>query len=361
MVRTAAIVLAMLALPALGLKVKPFTGCKKALLQADPADSKTIEGDDCGNVNQIIGKWAKSKKVGQLNGKAQAAINSANSAASNNDDATARAEALGTKVGLKGEMPVGVKSAATVAKTASTAATDAASALKTTSDTFKGKFADFAKDITDADMVKLKKETTEAVVAAEDATKAADRVMAKAEEAKAAALKDTKGALALIGGLIADTAKLSTTAGEASQKSAHATKDVDGMIKKSQAADKLVDAKIKDAKEQAPVWEAYKADLKGREDAADASKKDVNDAIKALDTADGEMDTAAATLQGVADKAQSSQNAALNQGENIGAAEESVRKTETALAALKGKVMSMMKDMSRLADKIKETNKRLDA
>lgn len=361
MARTAALLLAVLALPAAGLKVAPFTGCKKALLQGDPADSKTIEGDDCGNVNQIVGKWAKSKKVGQLNGKAQAAINSANRAAKNTDDATARAEALGEKVGLKGAMPEGVKTAAAVAKTASTAATDAASSLKTTSDTFKGKFADFAKDISDADIIKIQKETEAAMVAAGDAAAAADRVMAKADEAKAAALKDTKGALALIGGLVDDATKLSTTVADVVQKSGFATKDVDAMAKKVTAAEGKLDKKIGDAKEQAPVWEAYKADLKGRSDAVDASRKDVDDAIKELKTADTAMKEAAKTLQGVADKAQSSQSAALNQGENIGNAEESIRATDTAFAALKGKVGSMMKDVSRLTDKLTETNKRLGA
>jgi len=312
-------------------------------------------------VQQIVGKWAKSKKVGQLNGAATAAVNNAKQASTNTDDAVKRANALGAKVGLKGEVPVAVASAAKVAGKASDAATAAATKLKTTSDTFSGKFGNFAKAITDDDMVKIAKETEEAMVAAEDASEAAERVLKKADGAKDAAMKNSKGALALINGLIADTTKLSTGAGEAGQRSGEAVKDVGALVKKSKAAATKLDGKIKKAKEQAPVWEAYKADLEGRQKAAEDSAKEVTDAVKALNTADGDMDKQTKTLQGVADKAQSSQNAALGQTKNIGDTEESIRKTEAALLALKGKVGSMIKDTGRLADKLAETDKRLGA
>jgi len=92
MARTAAILLTLLAAPSVALVAKPFTGCKKVSLlhRGDPADSKTIDGDDCGNVQQIVGKWAKSKKVGQLNGAATAAVNNAKQASTNTDDAVKR-------------------------------------------------------------------------------------------------------------------------------------------------------------------------------------------------------------------------------------------------------------------------------
>jgi hypothetical protein len=80
-----------------------FTGCKKlSLLQrGNPANSKTIEGDDCGNVKQIVGKWAKSKQVGKLAGAASAAVSGANLASKNTDDTIAAAKALGKKLASK--------------------------------------------------------------------------------------------------------------------------------------------------------------------------------------------------------------------------------------------------------------------
>jgi hypothetical protein len=156
MLRTA-LLLTWLAVESGGLSVqpgqKPFTGCRRSKLllsqlRADPknpADSKTIDGEDCGNVKTIVAKWAKSKKVGGLAGKAKAATLAADTAAKNTDDAVARANALGKKVGLKGEIPKGVEQAAKTAEDASKAATKASSSLGTKLDSFKGKFADFAK------------------------------------------------------------------------------------------------------------------------------------------------------------------------------------------------------------------------
>jgi len=360
-----AAVFVMLAMPAAGLvtpvQQKPFTGCKKVSLlhRGDPADSKTIDGDDCGNVKQIIGKWAKSKKVGELAGAAKAAVMGADLAATNTDDAVERAKALGKKVGLDDKMPPSVKLAAEEADKASKAATKAGATLKTTADTFKGKFDDFAKAISGDDISKIKEETQAAIDAADDAKEAAERALDKADEAKDKAMKSVDGALALIKATLTAATKLSEDAKVAGQKSTQATKSVGDLLKKSTAADGKIDKKIADAKEQAPVWKAYKSDLKGRHDAADTSSKDVTKAVDALDSARGDMDIKAKALQSVKDAGESAPNVLLGQSKNIGDAEEEIRKTETAFSDLKSKVQTMMKDSARLSDKIDDTNKRL--
>jgi len=139
-------VLLILALPVASYMVDPRTGCKKVSLlhRGDPADSKTIDGDDCGNVKQINGMWAKSKKVGGLAGAAKAAAMGAEQAATNTGDAAASAKKLGEAVGLKGKIPEGVKLAVEAAEKAGKAASKAATDLTATADTFSGKFADFA-------------------------------------------------------------------------------------------------------------------------------------------------------------------------------------------------------------------------
>merc|ERR1719478_243689 len=144
----------LLAIPTASLVTRPRTGCNKVSLlhRGDPADSKTIEGDDCGNVKQIVGKWAKAKKVGSAAGAAKAAVTTAELAAKNSAAAAEQAKKLGEKVGLKGKAPEGVKLAAESAEKASKAAETASSKLSTSADTFSGKTADFAKAITDADI-----------------------------------------------------------------------------------------------------------------------------------------------------------------------------------------------------------------
>jgi len=338
-----------------------FTGCKKlSLLQrGNPANSKTIEGDDCGNVKQIIGKWAKAKQVGTLAGAASAAGSGANLASKNTDATIAAAKVLGAKIGLKDKIPESVKLAATAAEKASASASKAGSTLKTTADTFKGKFADFAKAISDDDIIKIKKETEAAIVASEDAVAAAERLLKKAGEAKKAAMNSQAGALKLIEGTLADTSKLSAMSKAVGQKATQAAGDVADLIKKSKAAAKKVDGKIAKAKEQKPVWEAYKGDLEGREKTADTSKKAVDTAVKSLGDATKDMDGKAKALQATKDKGQSSPNALLGQTKNLGDAEESIRKTDRALAVLRSKVLTMKKDEERLEDKIKETEKRL--
>jgi chromosome segregation ATPase len=357
MANSALILLAVLVVPTASL-VAP---CKKHsfLQRGDPADSETIEGDDCGNVGQIVGKWAKSKKVGELAGKAKAAVMGANLASENTAKAVAQAKSLGEKAGLDGKMPVGVKLAAEVAEKAGTAASDAATKLETTADTFGGKFADFAKDISDDDMIKLKKETEEATVASEDAIEAAEKALKKAAEAKAEAMKSSEGALKLIEATLADTTKLGEEAGEVAQKSKHAAGDIDDLVTKSEAAAGKLDDKIADAKEQKPVWEAYKDELKGRETAAADSATAVRDAVDELDTAAKDMADAAKTLADVKNDALSAPNKLLGQSGNLDKAGEEMRKTETKLATLKGKVQTLAKDGKRLADKVAETNKRL--
>lgn len=361
MVRSTLAVMLLLAVPAASLLTKPFTGCKKVSLlhRSDPADSATIEGDDCGNVKQIIGKWAKSKKVGELNGKAQAAALAADYAFPNIMDQAMAAQTLGEKVGLNGEVPSGVKSAAEAAMHAAYAMATAGSSLKGTSDAFKAKFGGFASAISDDDMVKIKEETEKLNTAVQDTMDLAARATQKADEAKEAAMKSSKGALALIEGLLADFSKLSKEVGEVSQKSKHAASDVTALIAKSKAAATKLDTKIGDAKEQAPVWEAFKSDLQGLEAAADESVKDVDAAIAALEAANTNMEAKAKVLQDVKDKAQSDSNSLLGQSETIGSSEESIRKTESELLALKGKVATLMKDSARLEDKIKTTNAKL--
>jgi len=329
------------------------------LHRGDPADAKTIEGDDCGNVKQIVGKWAKSKKVGGLAGAAKAAVMGADLAAKNTDDAVSRAKDIGKKVGLKDEMPQSVKLAAEEADKKSKAATKAGSTLKATADTFKGKFDNFAKDISDADITKIQEETQAAIDAADDAKEAGERALAKAAEAKEKAMKSVDGALKLIESTLADSTKLSKDVGVAAQKSEQAVKSVGDLIKKSKDAAKKIDKKAKDAKEQKPVWEAYKSDLEGREKAADQSSKDVTAAVKDVNSAKSDMDSKAKTLQGVKDAGQSAPNVLLGQTKNIDDAEAAIRKTETAFAALKSKVQTMMKDSERLAGKIEDTNKKL--
>jgi chromosome segregation ATPase len=349
-------------------KQKPFTGCQKSKLflsqlrredPENPANSKVIEGDDCGNVKTIIGKWAKSKTAGAIAGSAKGATLQAATAAKQTEDAITYAKELGKKYDAKGDVPESVTMAAEDATTAAKAATEASTALDTKITVFKGKMGDFAKEITDDDMVSLKKETEEAITAADDAKAAAERVVSKAEEAKKKSLESSEGALKVIDGVLEDTGKLSDEAGEAAQKSKHAASDVGDLVTKAEATVTKLDGKIADAGDQAPVWTALQQDLVGRKGAAEDSKKAVESAIDDVKKAATAMDEKSAGLKETKEKAQAAPKELLGKTSEIDATEESARETETALVALKGKVETMMKDSERLEAKNKEAEKKM--
>jgi len=325
---------------------------------ADPADSTTIDGDDCGNVKQIIGKWAKSKKVGSLNGAATAAINAATETAQNTDDAISRATTLGEQVGLGGHVPSAVASAAAVAVKASTAVTAAATALKTTSQTFKGKFGNFAKAVTDDDIIKIKKETREATEAKEDAEAAATRVTAKAAEAKEKAMKSSAGAKQMIEGLVKTMKTLSDKAGQATQTIEKQAKDTAAMAVTAGEYKTTLDTEAAASKEQAPVWQAYKDDLVRRESGA----KEQSAAAVALNTkltqAVAAMNVIAKDFQATLVSASSDQNAWLGQAEKISTAEQAIRGSDQAFANLQKPMQSLVKDNSAFDKKLKATHEK---
>jgi len=356
-------VLTLLAVSASGLVHSPFTGCRGVSLlhrgSGNPANSKAIEGEDCGNVQQIVGKWDKSKQVGDLAGTAKAAMTGADLVSKNSDDAVSRSKDLGKKIGLNGKIPTGLALAIGAVEKASKALSTASSTLKQTTATFKGKFSNFAKDVTDDDIMKMKKETKAANAASDKAHEVVTRMLKKAADAKKASMNTGTGALNLITATLADASKLSKKIHGISESAGVKNKDLADLLKACKGANKKLNGKIKVAKEQAPVWKAYKADLNGRKRTANKSRKAFIKATKALDKAVRRMDGESSGLQGVLDKSQSEPNALLGQNKNIAAAEEGLRKTEQAFAALKMSVQTMMKDGARLKEKLEETEKRL--
>lgn len=336
-------------------------GCRhiSLLSRGDPADSETIEGDDCGNVKQIVGKWAHAKEVGGLAGKAEAAKMGAELASKNTEAAANDAEAVGKKVGLKGEVPEGVKLAVKEAKEASKKAGGKATDLGVTVDTFKGKMGEFSEDVSNDDLVKLKKETTEAIEASGDAKDAAERVLAKAAEAKKDAMKNADSALAMIKDVTGTAEPLVEKAVVIGQKSTHAAEDAATLVKKADTISGKLKDKAADAKEQKPVWEAMDSDLKGRADAVTESEDDVKEAVKNLDKAADALKGKSKSLKETALKATGDPKKALGQSKNLDEAEEAVRKTEAELDILKGKVTTLMGDVKNLDKKIKESEAKL--
>lgn len=352
---TAALMFTMLVVPTAGLVTKP--GCQSFLQRKqNPANSKNIEGEDCGNVNNIIGKWAKSKKVGNLAGAAQAAANEVEQAAKNAEAATNAAEKLAKA--WSSSVPKALKAVIKVSSEAYGAANTAASGLKTAVTTFKGKFGDFAKTVTDADMVAMKAKITAAKVAAKDATAAAARATLKAEENKAATMKTSAGVEKAATKLIAEMTKLSESNVKLLAKS---TEDQKSAVRMTGRVPDLSKT-IKNSGDQKPVWEAYKADLAKQVEVVNAAKGKVAAAEKAAQKAaktlfgeEGRMGALVTTKEQQTLRSESDSSAALGQGKDLDEADAEIRTYKQKVADLVAKLASMNK----LADKLEATTKKI--
>lgn len=170
---------------------------KRKISQADepaddeakgPADSKVIDGPDCGNVKQIFSKWNKAKNVGSAAGQAQAAISAADHMATVAQQQVDRAKEIGNELSKDGAMPKGIELALEPAETAISDVSSASSELDTKLSTVKDQMnaGDISGDsVKAADLKDLKEKTEAATVATKKAKDNAERLMEKAEEAKA--------------------------------------------------------------------------------------------------------------------------------------------------------------------------------
>jgi len=345
-----------------------------ALLQASwPADalvtarpktpeySKLIKGPDCGHVKQIIGKYSKAAKVGKLAGSARGVITQADIAAGKVDAAVSRAKEMGKSLTKDGELPKAIKDSIASAEKAAKEASKASATLDTELETFKKKVSGSdisGADVTDEDLVKLKKAADAAKDAGGAAFASAERVLSKAKETEDAAKEKSEQSTGRVRVLISTAEPLLEKLPKAAQEAGWAVDKADAATKKADDTLKKVEGKIKDAKDQKPVWEALKDGIKGHVDGV----KDMKDPMKKATTAVTDADKA---LQGAMKPLKKASETAAGGGvvseisEDLTKAEKAIDEANQALTALKGKQESLVKSQGRLEAELDKAEKKL--
>lgn len=282
----------------------------KAFLEEDPnadvvperlADSEIIDGVDCGNVKIIVPKWAKSRKIGKINGEAKNAMTGADAAAEeattaeeNANAAAAQAEAVG------GDEANGAaadaKDAATKAGEAATKAQEASEALSNEVDNLKGGAVadDKPYEADESAISAVQAKTKEALDATRKAQKAVEVALKEAKDAKTKALESTEAALKMVTELSEKSDKALVLASDVKQEAGWAVGEV---TKTLEAADEVVAALNKkideDTGDQAPVFEGIKEGLQASISSAENSKENLNSEIPKLTEAVEAAETAA--------------------------------------------------------------------
>lgn len=319
-------------------------------LGAEPADSATIEGPDCGHVKQIFGKWQKASKVGHLAGHARGVVSTAQAAAGALDAAAQRVRAVGAAIGENGTLPEAIKVAAQNADDASSAATAASAALGVELDTFKSAIASSdmsGAGVSDAQMSTLKQLTAAAENATQFAQAELKQVLATAVAAETKALKSSAATELLVKGALDAAAPLQKLAPEVVQKSGWAVKDAQAVVGEAQTLLARVVQKVANASEQAPVWEAAQGDLENKTQAVSGAGQTVTAAIGTLSSAADVLTNAVALLKAAEAKAAGGGVLSGLSGA-LTVAEQATAKTQEALTTLEGAVRTLTDRQVRL-------------
>lgn len=252
-----------------------------------PPDSETIEGPDCGNVQQVIAQWGKAGKVGAAAGKAAAAVSAATAAAGQLSVAIEHAEGVGEVLaGDGGEAPESITMA--VEKTGGTAkdALDSASAaLETELEAFKALASGSemaGADVEATDLVKLKELTEETVHAAKAAEGAAADIEAKAASAREKALASTETTLRLIKKALAEAEPALEEATDITQKLQWAIDDATAVVTKAEELVPKLEELAASGDEPDPVVEAFAGNVQLKVDAVKESTEELTPMVESL-------------------------------------------------------------------------------
>jgi len=325
-----------------------------------PADSKTIDGPDCGHVKQIIGKWQKASKVGKLAGSAQGAVMAASAAASAAEAGAKKARELGKEIDKDGKVPDVIESVAKKAEEAGKKATKESTELETELKSFKSTVSGSeisGSDVKDKDMVKLRELTEKVIVATKDAKEAGGDAMDRAEAAKKDALEDSAKAVKMIQSRVDKSSSVLKEAKSASEKANTAVGDAEHKVKGVESTVKDLEKKEKDAGDQAPVWKALKTNL-------DDTAKAVTEAAKPVKEFDiktpiDALDKAIAPLESASKKAAA--GAVIpSVSKDLDTARAAEDDLKLALEKLKAKVKTLKSRESRMDSKLEEAEKKLE-
>jgi len=327
----------------------------------DFADSKTIEGPDCGNVKQIIGKWQRAGSIGAVAGEAQGVLSQAHSAVQATQDAADQAEEASSAVSADGSVPVGVGEAATYARDAAAKLNSKAADLQIEIDSFKTAMeTDFAAGVDDEMVSKLKALTAEVATLTKAAHDAAQRVHSKGAEVKSNLKGDAAATLSALNKVLAPGEEAVASSAGIAQEAGFAVKAAEDLLARADVTLGKLEAAKDDAAEQAPVWQAAHDALHGRSDSFDAAKGEVATAIDEYMTAATELKTALGPLKEASKMGAGGDSASvLSASGDIAAAEEALLKYNEANSKLTAVLETLKLREEALEKLLEESEKKL--
>jgi len=327
----------------------------------EPEGSKVIKGPDCGQVSQIVPMYRNAGDVGGLAGAAQGAITNADASADNVKTEKDRAEEIASV--LSEDDTEGVTLAAEDATKAAEKAAEASTALATELETFKGSVSGSdvsGADITQDDKSALTKLTEEAVAATKACDEAGVRVVAKAQEAQAKAMKDTGKASKLINVVLEKAVPLIEEIAEVAQKSKHAADDMDALIKKAEDQEQRLADTIEEAEEQTPVWDAMKGSIEKDRNFLIEDQTAVNDQVDPLTASADELGSKIETLKDDAATIEGGGSAIMSKPKDIAAAQKAQDGAEAELLKMKAAVERMIEGSRKMEETITEAEEKLN-
>jgi len=277
-------------------------GCSDPV-PAEMANSKMIEGHDCGQVKRIFAKWKKSADVGKLAGKAMNVVTGADKAAAMALDAKDKAESAADAAEAVGG--ASANGAAQDARDAATKAGDAAGDASGASSTLDSSLGEMKTDAgkkpwnaATGKMNTVKRHKEEAEDATKTAIKATQVALKEAKDATKAALSSADNALKMIEKLAEDSVKATDKAAETSKTAGWAAEETEKVLEGADGViEKLNDKINEDKGDQGPVFEAYKGKLQKAYTSAENAKDDLKSEIPNLTTAIEETKTATEPIE----------------------------------------------------------------
>jgi hypothetical protein len=333
------------------------------------ANSEIIPGTDCGHVSKIVPKFAKSTKVGKLQGESTNQISTTDTAAKNAEDAAQAArDAAELAKAVGGKAAEGAakdaEDAATKADELATKATEASGALDT--ELGNAKNEDLSKTgpyaMPETIISKLKKKKAAAASAAAAADQGAAVALEEAADCQKEMLKSAEGALKLISKVVADTTATIELAKELKQNGTWAVKDVQTLDKAVDDLRDELDKKIddKEHEDQKPVFEGIDSNLAREMTGAKEAATDLKS--KVVDSGDlpSKIKDAEDKVKPLAETELEMKRTGLPP-DNIGKSMGKISECETALKALKEQmflvdqgVKSCVKPMKRVDKQVKK-------
>jgi len=252
---------------------------------ANPADSQTIDGPDCGQVKKIFPQWEKAKQVGQVAGKGHGTISNSNAVVGRLRAASARVREAGNALGESGTPHPAITAAADKADQVATEVEGKVSALEAKLGPFTNAIGSSdmsGASVTDEQVLEVKDLTSALELSTRGAQDEVQRLLKKADEVQAEAMKSSETQARLIASVLSSVTPLLKESPDVAQKAGWAVNEAKAAITAADAVAAKIDPTT--AGDQQPVVEAAKSGLETKKQAVAEAHPLVTAAIADVNT-----------------------------------------------------------------------------